>query len=73
MIISRPISVAANGVYFILVMSKQHSSVYMYTPTCPLSGAFPVAQMVKNTPAKQEAWVRCLDGEDPPGGRTVAH
>ena len=28
-------------------------------------GASLVAQMVKNLPAMQETWVRCLGGEDP--------
>ena len=31
------------------------------------SWAFPVAQLVKNTPAMQETWVQFLGWEDSPG------
>ena len=38
-----------------------------------LSGAFLVAQSVKNLPAMQETWVWSLDQEDPPEKGMVTH
>ena len=38
-----------------------------------LSGASLVAQMVKNLPAMQEAWVQYLGGEDPLEKEMTAH
>ena len=35
--------------------------------------AFPVAQMVKNTPAMQDTWVQSLGWEDPPEKGMAIH
>ena len=37
------------------------------------SWAYPVAQTVKNLPAKQDTWVRSLGWEDPLEKRTATH
>ena len=47
----------------------------MYDPSKqgPVSVSYMMAQTVKNLPAKQETWVQCMGGEDPPEKGIATH